>query len=381
MIFDTTTIVISSILLLIAIVSSHCNVFFRRFRQTESADDDSTLPNLSVVITAHNQSAALSRNLQAILSQSYPADFEVIVVNAASNDDTEDVLKRFKSQNKNLYTTFTPDSSRYMSRKKLAITLGVKAAKNEWIILTEPDCCPLSDKWLDCIGKRCNDSKDLVIGYSNYKADDERSNDFCVFKRLAREYGSLRESAKGVAHEANSRNIAFRKSLFMKNDGFLSNLRYLRGEYDFIVNDIASDGRTAVVTEAEGRLTETLPRNKDMRSEMLFNMDTRKHLAHEFMHKLLHRMNMLMMTANYLIQICVAAIAAYMQQWIVLAAAAVALLITIILRTIYAHRILKRFEPQIGIAKIIPYEIASIFSAIFYHLRYKMTDKANFIRK
>ncbi len=50
-----------------------------------------------------------------------------------------DFLKRTAAENPHLYYTYIPESSRYMSRKKLQITLGVKAAKYEWIILTEPN--------------------------------------------------------------------------------------------------------------------------------------------------------------------------------------------------------------------------------------------------
>jgi glycosyltransferase involved in cell wall biosynthesis len=381
MIFDTMTIVISSILLLIAIVSSHCNVFLRRFRQTEPSSDDSDLPKLSIVITAHNHSQELSSNLSAVLSQSYPSDFEVIVVNAASNDDTEDVLKRYKALNKNLYTTFTPDSSRYMSRKKLAITLGVKAAKNEWIILIEPYCRPESDKWLESIGRRCKDSIDLVIGYSNYKSDKEKHDNFSVFKRLVNEYYSMREAVKGIAFEANSHNIAFRQSLFMKNDGFLSNLKFLRGEYDFIVNDIASKGRTAVITEAEGRIIEDLPSNKDLQNENLFNMETHKHLKRRIKHKLLNCIDTLMLILNYLVQICAIIVSVDKSLLVITIAASLSLLITMLLRIIYAHHILKEFEPQIGIMKVIPYEISRVFSSLRYRLRYAMTDKMNFIRR
>lgn len=381
MIFDTMTIAIGSILLLIAIVSSHCNVFIRRFRQTEPSNDGSELPKLSIVITAHNQSHELSKNLSAILSQAYPTDFEVIVVNAASNDDTEDVLKRYKALNQNLYTTFTPDSSRYMSRKKLAITLGVKAAKNEWIVLIEPNCYPESDKWLECIGKRCNAQADLIIGYSNYRANDDKHDDFSVFKRLVNEYYSMREAIKGTAYEANCHNIAFRRSLFMRNNGFLSNLRYLRGEYDFIVNDLASKGRTAVITEEEGRIAEDMPSKKDLRNEILFNMETRKRLKRKFSHRLFSRIDTLMFILNYIIQICAIIISAYKSVWIITIAAGVSLLITILLRTIYAHQVTKELEPQISTIKMIPYEIARLFSNVLYRLRYAMTNKMDFIRK
>lgn len=92
------------------------------------------------------------RILPAFLSQDYPGNFKVIVVAWKSDSDDEDVLKRYSSD-PHLYTTYIPDSSRYMSRKKLAITIGVKAAQTEWVIMTDITSRPDSGQWLEGNGR------------------------------------------------------------------------------------------------------------------------------------------------------------------------------------------------------------------------------------
>ncbi|MBP5712258.1 MAG: hypothetical protein J6W77_04550 [Prevotella sp.] len=87
-------------------------------------------PRISILITAHDNAMELDNHLPTLLSQDYPGIFEVIVVAEKGDGSTEDVLKRYLN-NRLLYYTFIPDSSRYMSRKKLMITLGVKAARYE----------------------------------------------------------------------------------------------------------------------------------------------------------------------------------------------------------------------------------------------------------
>ena len=99
------------------------------------------LPPVSVIICAREECENLRRNLKAVLEQDYP-QFEVIVINDGNTDESEDYLTLLEEKYPHLYHSFVPDSSRYISRKKLAATLGVKASKYDWLVFTEANCCP-----------------------------------------------------------------------------------------------------------------------------------------------------------------------------------------------------------------------------------------------
>ena len=105
------------------------------------------LPPLSVILCARNEAENLRKILPAILEQDYP-QFEVIVINDASTDETEDILGMMEEKYPHLYHSFTPDSARYISHKKLALTLGIKASKHDWLVFTETNCMPASNQWL-----------------------------------------------------------------------------------------------------------------------------------------------------------------------------------------------------------------------------------------
>ena len=234
MIFDTVTILICAVLAVLALLSSFSDIFFKKVSENEdnkSADGD--CPQVSVIIVADNNAYELKNNLQAFLSQKYAADYEIIVVVDRDEDGTGDVLKTFGNHS-NLYATFVPDSSRYMSRRKLAITLGVKAAKYEWILLTDATCHPVSGNWISSMAKNCGIDVNMVLGYSNYS---EKAGIFKIFSRFHREYTFLYEAASyGAPYGMAGNNLMFRKSMFMDGNGFQGNLKYLRGEYEFLVN-------------------------------------------------------------------------------------------------------------------------------------------------
>lgn len=107
------------------------------------------LPPVSVIICAREECENLRRNLKAVLEQDYP-QFEVIVINDGNTDESEDYLTLLEEKYPHLYHSFVPDSSRYISRKKLAATLGVKASKYDWLVFTEANCCPQTTNGCGC---------------------------------------------------------------------------------------------------------------------------------------------------------------------------------------------------------------------------------------
>ncbi len=203
-------------------------------------------PPISIIITTHNQAIQLEQNLPVILEQDYP-NFEVIVVNDCSEDYTEEVLKEMSFRYKNLYHTFTLPSARYISRKKLAITLGLKASHNEWIILTEADCTPQSDQWLRLMARNFTDSTRIVLGYANYNKESGLFNWRITFDRLIENCHFLsRVIYNDKAYRGDGCNMAFRKSVFMEQDGFAKNLQLSRGEDSLLVNEMALPSQTRV---------------------------------------------------------------------------------------------------------------------------------------
>lgn len=389
---DNTTLVFGIIVLLLALITPWINIFVRRPKvewsgqpddgedapaddKAESAVSEQTLPPISIVITPHENAMELEENLPLFLNQDYPSDFKVIVVAWKSDSEDEDVLKRYSS-NPHLYTTYIPDSSRYMSRKKLAITIGVKAAKTEWIVMTDITCRPDSEQWLRTLAGKCADGNNLVIGYTRY---DSETSDYRRFERLVDAFYLMRETKRGKTYRCDSRCLAFRKSDFVKEEGFRGNLKYLRGEYDFMANKYAKPMSVALVTDPNAWMTEEEPTNKQWRNRILFYIENRKHLEHSVRHRIPVVIDQVLLHINWLAIIAAAVFALLTQRWMLLAAAGLALLLSIIIRTAIASRAYGEWDADVPAWKTVFYETGMLWHGLLFRLRYAMADKNDFI--
>ena len=232
------------------------------------------LPPLSVVICARNESENLRRNLPAILKQDYP-DFEVIVINDGSTDESEDLLSELEEEYPNLYHSFTPDSARYISRKKLALPLGIKASKYDWLVFTEADCTPVSDKWLRRIARNFTPSTDIVLGYSGYERGKGWLHKRVSFDSLFTSLRYLGFALAGKPYMGIWRNLAYRKELFFKVKGFSTHLNMQRGEDDLFINQIANENNTRVETSPDSVIRmQPVERYKDWKEEKVSYMAT-----------------------------------------------------------------------------------------------------------
>lgn len=376
MLFDTVTILTCAVLAVLAVWSSLADMFFRKLHE-DVGEEPSVWerPPVSVIVVADNNARELRENLSAFLAQDYPPGFEVIVVIEKDEDGTADVLKAFAGSG-NLYTTFVPASSRYMSRRKLAVTLGVKAARNEWILLTDAECRPASPRWISCMASRCGDGVDMVLGYGNYPAE---AGGFRVFSRFRHEYAMLRMASLGKAYAAGGSNLMFRKGMFMAGNGFRGNLKYLRGEYDFLVNKYAAGGGVAVEASPQAHVVEEAPTRKEWHDRNVFYRETRRRLSGGAPYKLGAGLDMISLYACMLAAVLSSAYAVVAHCWLVLPFSLAALVLPWLSRTRSAGRAMSRFGVSSPRWKVVPYELRIVWHNAKYALAYRRSDKYDFI--
>lgn len=374
MIISTTTIIAGAVVVLLAVLGSLINPFLRSlpFQKTETAENQ---PPVSILITAHDNLAELERNLPMFLRQQYAADYQVIVVCQSTDGETQDFLKRTAAENPHLYYTYIPESSRYMSRKKLQITLGVKAAKHEWIILTEPNCRPSNDKWLQTMARQCQDPNHLVLGYV---ALDEETKSVRRFDSIRKAYYVLRRAQQTYGYRSHMPNVAFRKSDFMKEQGYQGNLEYVRGEYDFLINKYALCGDTATELDCDAWLIREAPSNKSWHNAHLYLQASRKSLERAGSMRTLMFFDHLMPHLSLIATLAVAAYSILMKNWILTGCAGFSFLLLFIVRMLIANKAIKHFDDGIAMFKLPFFEYGIIWRNLATKLRYWRADKNDF---
>jgi biofilm PGA synthesis N-glycosyltransferase PgaC len=200
---------------------------------------------LSVIICARNEADNLTKNLPFVMQQNYP-DFEVIVVNDRSWDKTRVVLENFTLQYKNLRVVTVADGGKFIAGKKFAVTMGIKAAVNEWLVFTDADCAPASDFWLRGMQQPTNAETDIVLGYSPYQRKRGLLNCLIRFETFFTAVNYLSFAIKGMPYMGVGRNMAYKKSLFFKNKGFAAHMHIPSGDDDLFVNAHATATNTEI---------------------------------------------------------------------------------------------------------------------------------------
>lgn len=215
-------------------------------------------PPVSVIICARNEGNNLREYLSAVLTQEYP-EYEVIVVNDGSQDDTQSVLEQYQSLYPNLKLTFVPLNARVRSTKKLALTLAAKAAAYDYLLLTDADCRPASKNWISEMMKGFTDKTEIVLGYGAYFHEKTVVNSIIQYDTLFNGLQYLGMAAARHPYMGVGRNLAYRKDVFFRHNGFTKLMDIKAGDDDLFVNREANKKNTAIVVSTDS-ITWSVPK-------------------------------------------------------------------------------------------------------------------------
>ena len=248
--------IISFILLGVLVIAllAQLHYFYRIFGKLafykSAPSTKNNLEPLTVIIAARNEFKNLQKNLRSILEQDYP-NFEVLVVNDCSWDDSQKFLEEMQEQYKHLHVSQLFEQEKYPTGKKFAITIGVKAAKNDVLIFTDADCVPSSNQWLRHIQSRVEGGKEIVLGYSPYQKEKGFLNLYIRFETFMTALFYLGMALKKSAFMGVGRNLAYRKELFFRNKGFANHQHIMSGDDDLFVNETATKNNVAIEIDEE----------------------------------------------------------------------------------------------------------------------------------
>ena len=198
---------------------------------------------VSVVVCGFNEEQYWEALVDKLLDQDYP-NFEIVLVNDQSTDNTKFVFKQWENHPKIKLVDIREDIKKGLG-KKFALTLGIKAAKYDYLLLTDADCYPRSKDWISSMAQHFSD-KTIVLGYGAYEKHKGLLNKLVRFDafQVAVQYFSY--ALIGKTYMGVGRNLAYKKSLFFDNKGFASHLHLPSGDDDLFIKEVASHNNTAV---------------------------------------------------------------------------------------------------------------------------------------
>ncbi len=214
----------------------HWVVYSRLFLSKDKNDHPVPGEGVSVVIFSRNQYFDLVEKLPLFFQQEYP-EFEVIVINFESEDETQELLQRLSYEQKNLKPVLIEKDYNFYAGKKFPVSIAVLTAKYDICLFTDASCIPDSPQWIRSMVSKFDASAEIVLGYSTYQRAKGMLNRFVRFDNLRVAMNYFGFAMAKMPFSGIGKNFAYRKSLFLKHQGLISNYRSVAaGEDDTFIN-------------------------------------------------------------------------------------------------------------------------------------------------
>jgi len=254
-------------------------IFFKfSFHKPKSIEYNENLP-VSIVITAKNEAHHLLKTLPELLTQDYP-QFEVVVVNDNSKDETSQVVIDFQNRFNNLKLVNLESSVTNIKGKKFPLSLGIKAATYEHVLLTDADCLPASKQWLKLMARHFSDTVSIVLGFNSIRKKMGIFNAFIRFDKLHQALQYFSYCLAKVPYMGVGQNLGYTKTIFFKNKGFASQNHLQFGDDDLFINQVATANNCAIEYETEAHtLSRAGSSFQNWLLLKLFRSKTRKYYA------------------------------------------------------------------------------------------------------
>jgi glycosyltransferase involved in cell wall biosynthesis len=238
------TIIIFSALALIQIF--YYLFFFLRLGIYKNKFVDDNTKGISLIICAQNESRNIAENIQSWCTQKYNGSYEVIIVDDNSDDDSDFLYNDIKLKYNNLRIIRLTQEAKGIKGKKFPLSIGIKEAKFDNVLLTDADCKPQSEFWLQKMSNAYLNNKSIVLGYSPFNKYKGFLNKRIRWDAAFTAIQYLSYAIAKVPYMGVGRNLSYHKELFFSNKGFSSHAHLLSGDDDLFINQVANSANTAI---------------------------------------------------------------------------------------------------------------------------------------
>jgi glycosyltransferase involved in cell wall biosynthesis len=226
--------------------------FFTRLSFYKASSKTISPPHpVSVIICARDEAANLIKNLPGSLVQQYPTSHEIIVVDDNSFDDSKYLLEEFQKTFKQLHVIELKQEAKMISGKKFPLSIGIKTAKHEIVLLTDADCVPASENWINNMQQTYDDGTEIVLGYGAYNKKRGLLNKLVRWETFHTALQYFSYALAGIPYMGVGRNLSYKKTIFFRHKGFSSHNNIPSGDDDLFINTAATKNNTKINIDAD----------------------------------------------------------------------------------------------------------------------------------
>ncbi|KIX22004.1 glycosyl transferase family 2 [Flavobacterium sp. 316] len=201
---------------------------------------------ISVIVCAKNEAENIKKYFPLLISQNHP-DYEIILIDDASSDETLDLFEKYEQQYSNIKLVKVQNNETFWGNKKYALTLGIKVAKNEHLLFIDADCYPNSKNWITQMASQFTSKKAIVLGYGGYeKIKNSFLNKVIRFETLVTATQYFGWAKTGNPYMGVGRNLAYTKKTFFDAGGFIEHMKIRSGDDDLFINQVGTKSNTTI---------------------------------------------------------------------------------------------------------------------------------------
>jgi glycosyltransferase involved in cell wall biosynthesis len=201
---------------------------------------------ISVIVCAKNEEENIAKLVPLLAEQNYP-NFEIVLIDDASSDETLSAFEAFEKQYSNIKVVKVANNEAFWGNKKFALTMGIKSATKEYLLFTDADCYPNSENWITEMSANFTMQKTIVLGYGAHeKIPHSFLNKIIRFETLLTAVQYFSWAKFGKPYMGVGRNLAYKKDEFFKVDGYRDHLKIRSGDDDLFINQVANNKNTAI---------------------------------------------------------------------------------------------------------------------------------------
>ncbi|HTO34772.1 MAG TPA: glycosyltransferase [Flavobacterium sp.] len=235
-------------------------VVFGRFSFAKLIKNNPKKIPISVIVCAKNEAENVRKFVPILLNQDYP-EFEIVLIDDSSSDETLEIFEAFEKESSRIKLVKVINNEAFWANKKFALTLGIKAAKHEYLLFTDADCYPNSENWIKEMSSHFTQQKTIVLGYGAYeKIKGSFLNKLIRFETLLTAVQYFGWAKTGKPYMGVGRNMAYKREEFFKVNGFIDHMKVRSGDDDLFINQAATGKNTTICFTKES-FTYSKPRS------------------------------------------------------------------------------------------------------------------------